>query len=218
VERQNSSGAKHRSSTTTKLNGRSCLHCAHRRRGLHPGYKLLCRLLRRTVAWTFTDTQSRSNLLGLWRLQEVLEVTVFREDIIERLIDNIVRGCFNFVQCDRKSPTFGSENKGVRSEISALTAQSFRLLALLQLRSFGLLCRIAVARQLRSGNLLIYSLELAITPPLSVPQSSVSAPVPQTESDSESSPFSDLLYLLHFSQPAEQHHAQSGSFLRPRIG
>ena len=29
----------------------------------------------------------------MWRLQEVLEVTVFREDIIERLIHNIVGGC-----------------------------------------------------------------------------------------------------------------------------
>jgi predicted methyltransferase MtxX (methanogen marker protein 4) len=29
----------------------------------------------------------------LRRLEKVLKVTVFREDIIERLIDNIVRGC-----------------------------------------------------------------------------------------------------------------------------
>src|SRR5882762_6176138 len=82
VECQNSSGAKHRSCTTTKLNGRSCLHCAHRSRGLDPGCKLLCRLLRRTVARAFTHTQSGDNLLGVCRLQEVLEVTVFREDII----------------------------------------------------------------------------------------------------------------------------------------
>jgi hypothetical protein len=33
------------------------------------------------------------NLLGVWRLQEVLEVTVFGEDIIEGLIHNIVGGC-----------------------------------------------------------------------------------------------------------------------------
>ena len=29
----------------------------------------------------------------MWRLQEVLEITVFRKDIIERLIHNIVGGC-----------------------------------------------------------------------------------------------------------------------------
>ena len=72
----NSSGAKHRSCTTTKLNGRSCLHCAHRSRGLDPGCKLLCRLLRRTIARAFSHTQSGGNLLGVCRLQEVLEVAV----------------------------------------------------------------------------------------------------------------------------------------------
>src|SRR5271157_1788739 len=62
---QNSSGAKHRSCTTTKLNGRSCLHCAHRSRGLDPRCKLLCRLLRRTIARAFSHTQSGGNLLGV---------------------------------------------------------------------------------------------------------------------------------------------------------
>jgi hypothetical protein len=41
----------------------------------------------------FTDAQRGSNLLGLWRLQKVLEVTVLREDIVERLVHNIVGGC-----------------------------------------------------------------------------------------------------------------------------
>src|SRR5208283_3386889 len=86
-------GAKHRSRTTTKLDGRSCLHCAHRSRGLDPGCKLLCRLLRRTIARAFSHTQSRGNLLGVCRLQEVLEVPVFGEDIVERLVHNIIRGC-----------------------------------------------------------------------------------------------------------------------------
>src|ERR1700687_6449122 len=95
VECQNSSGAKHRSCTTTKLNGRSCLHCAHRSRGLDPGCKLLCRLLRRTIARAFSHTQSGGNLLGVCRLQEVLEVAVLREDIVERLVHNIIRGCVN---------------------------------------------------------------------------------------------------------------------------
>ena len=72
---------------------RSCLHRSHRRRGFHPGYKLLCRLLGRTIARAFTDTQSRRNLLGLRRLEEVLEVTVLREDIVQRLVHNIVGGC-----------------------------------------------------------------------------------------------------------------------------
>src|ERR1700683_1827551 len=76
VECQNSSGAKHRSCTTTKLIGRSCLHCAHRSLGLDPGGKLLGRLLRRTIARAFSHTQSGGNLLGVCRLQEVLEVAV----------------------------------------------------------------------------------------------------------------------------------------------
>jgi len=45
------------------------------------------------IGRAFTDTQHRGNLLGVCRLQEILEVTVFREDIIERLIHNIVGGC-----------------------------------------------------------------------------------------------------------------------------
>src|SRR5271157_5036096 len=90
---QNSSGAKHRSCTTTKLNGRSCLHCTHRSRGLDPRCKLLRRLLGRTIARAFSHTQSGGNLLGVCRLQEVLEVAVFREDIVERLVHNIVGGC-----------------------------------------------------------------------------------------------------------------------------
>jgi len=76
VECQNSSGAKHRSCTATKLNARSCLYSTHRSRGLHSGYKLPCRLLGRTIGRAFTDTQRRGNLLGGWRLQEVLKVTV----------------------------------------------------------------------------------------------------------------------------------------------
>ncbi len=63
-------------------------------RGLHPGYKLLRRLLSaRTIARPFTDAQSGSNLLGLRRLQKVLKVAVLREDIVERLVHNIVCGC-----------------------------------------------------------------------------------------------------------------------------
>src|SRR5437867_2083444 len=54
VECQNSSGAKHRFGSTPKLTVGSRLHRTHRKRGLHPGYKLLCRLLRRTIAWAFT--------------------------------------------------------------------------------------------------------------------------------------------------------------------
>src|SRR5208282_4870033 len=84
---------KHRFGSTTKLTAGSRLYRPHRRRGFHPGYKLPCRLLCRTIVRAFTDTQSRRNLLGLRRLEKVLEVTVFREDIIERLIDNIVGGC-----------------------------------------------------------------------------------------------------------------------------
>src|SRR5439155_14718228 len=90
VECQLSSGAKHRFATTTKLNAGSRLYRSHRSGGLHPGYKLLRRLLSRTIARTFTDTQSGSNLLRLRRLEEVLKVTVLREDIVQSFVHNIV--------------------------------------------------------------------------------------------------------------------------------
>src|SRR5271157_1814372 len=96
VECLNSSGAKHRSCSGTKLNAGSRLHYSHRSRGLHPRSKLLRRLLRlilRIFIWAFTDAQRRGDLLGLWRLQKVLEVAVLREDIVERLVDHIVGGC-----------------------------------------------------------------------------------------------------------------------------
>src|ERR1700722_4042409 len=83
-------------------------------------------------------------------------------------------------------------------------------------RPFSQLCRCSFRRHLRL-------LSWDITPPLSVPQSSVPAPVPQTRSDSESSPFSVLLYflhlhLLHFSRPGEQSRGQTGSSPRPWDG
>src|ERR1700674_5513113 len=60
---------------------------------LHPCYKLLCRLIRRTIARTLTDTQCRRNLFGLRRLQKILKVAVFREDIAERFVHYIAGGC-----------------------------------------------------------------------------------------------------------------------------
>src|SRR6185437_1969329 len=51
----------------------------------------------------------------------------------------------------------------------------------------------------------------AITPPVSFPQSLVPAQVPQIESGSESSPFSDLPLLLCLSQPAAQSRARTCS-------
>src|ERR1019366_1516994 len=79
VECPNSSGAKHRSCSATKLNAGSRLHYPYRSRGLHPGSKLLRRLVRlilRISIRAFTDAQRGSDLLGLWRLQKVLEVAV----------------------------------------------------------------------------------------------------------------------------------------------
>src|ERR1700687_3685961 len=50
VECQNSSGAKHRAGTTSKLNPGSRLQYGYRIRRLHPSYKLLWRPLRRTIS------------------------------------------------------------------------------------------------------------------------------------------------------------------------
>jgi hypothetical protein len=54
----------------------------------HVGQGQLC-----TIARAFTDTQSGRRRLGLWCLEEILEVMVFREDIVQRFVHNIVRGC-----------------------------------------------------------------------------------------------------------------------------
>src|ERR1700674_4384025 len=56
-----------------------------------------------------------------------------------------------------------------------------------------------------------FAINSAVTPPLSFQQWLVPAPVPQTESGNESSPFSGLPWLLHPCQPAAQSHAQTGS-------
>src|ERR1039458_2142785 len=82
VECHNSSGAKHRSCSGTKLNAGSRLHYPYRSRGLHPGCKLPRWLLRRAfgiLVRTPTDAQRGSNLLGLWRLQRSEERRVGKE-------------------------------------------------------------------------------------------------------------------------------------------
>src|SRR5579864_9457832 len=95
VECQNSSGAKHRSCTATKLETQSRLHRAHRRRGFHTANDLFPRLLGGTIGYSFPNTQSRSNLLRLRSLQELLKITVFREDIVQRLVHDVVSGCLD---------------------------------------------------------------------------------------------------------------------------
>src|SRR5581483_1208861 len=95
VECQNSSGAKHRSCIATKLDARSRLHRPHRRRGFHPTNALLPRLLGRTIGYGFPNTQSRSDLLRLRSLQEFLKITVFRENIVQCFVDNVVSGCLD---------------------------------------------------------------------------------------------------------------------------
>src|SRR5579862_7133265 len=50
VECQNSSGAKHRSCSGTKLHGGSCFGYPNRSRGLHPSHSFFAVLLSRTVS------------------------------------------------------------------------------------------------------------------------------------------------------------------------
>jgi hypothetical protein len=68
-------------------------------------------------------------------------------------------------------------------------------------------------QKVESGRVL-FSISSVITLPLYVPQSLAPAPVPQTESDSESSPFSDLPLLLRLSQPVAQSRAQTDTSQR----
>src|ERR1700677_3436400 len=118
------------------------------------------------------------------------------------------------LHCDRRSPISDSENKGMRSETSALLPRVSGSCPFTSLGPSGCFAGLPSLASSAVGNSSSILLSSAITPPLSVSQSSVSAPVPQTGSDSEPSPFSDLLYSPHFSHLAEQYHARSGSFPR----
>src|SRR5581483_4123827 len=96
------------------------------------------------------------------------------------------------LHCDRKSPISDSENNGTGFEISvALSRVSgcWPFTSLGPWGSFGGNAALANSAVGTSSSVLFNS---AITPPLSFPQSLEPSLVPQTESDSESSPSSDL--------------------------
>src|ERR1700730_2362500 len=94
MECQNSSGAKHRCGPATDSYGGSCLQSHHNSRGLYRGLRAVCRLLCKGLCcvWSrrLANAQRRCDLLRLWRLQEVLKVAIFGEDIGESLLDNII--------------------------------------------------------------------------------------------------------------------------------
>ena len=85
--------------------------------------------------------------------------------------------------------------------------------ARLPTRTFTSLALRLLGAVLRQSAVVSSSLVLSssIMPPLSFPQSLVSAPVLQIENGSESSPFLDLPCSLGLFQAAAQSHAQSGS-------
>src|SRR5271168_1865411 len=99
MECQDSSGAKHRCGPATDLNGgscpRSCRYCHWNRYGLNGGNGLLsCRLY---CFWSrhFSDAKCGSDLSCLRRLQELLEVTIFGENIGQSLLNYIVGASTN---------------------------------------------------------------------------------------------------------------------------
>src|SRR5262249_53686910 len=55
-----------------------------------PAATFFPRLLGRTIGPNLPNTQSRCNLL---RLRSLQEITIFRKDIVQRLVHNIVGGC-----------------------------------------------------------------------------------------------------------------------------
>src|SRR6185295_9970688 len=122
------------------------------------------------------------------------------------------------LHCDRKSTISGSENNGIDSGTAAAPFRGFGSWPFTSLGPSGCFAGMSSLAKAELGSSSSILCSSAITPPLSFPQSLVPAPDPQTESGSESSPFSDLLYLLHFSQPGEQSHAQTGSSPRPGDG
>src|ERR1017187_4837000 len=107
------------------------------------------------------------------------------------------------IHCDRNSPISDSENRGIDSEAMAVRSKAFGLFVSTSPGSSSCFGEPFFARSM--------VLSSSIMPPLSFPQLLVPAPVLQIESGSESSPFSDLPWLLGLSQAAAQSHAQSGS-------
>src|ERR1035437_2418282 len=124
----------------------------------------------------------------------------------------------SLLHCDRKSTISGSANNGMDSEIAATLSRGFGSWPFTSLGPSGCFAGMSSPANSAVGSSSSILLSSATTPPLFFPQSSVPAPVPQIVSVSESSQFSDLLYLFHFSQPGEQSHAQIGSSPRPGDG
>src|ERR1700687_4963125 len=113
------------------------------------------------------------------------------------------------LHCDRKSPISDSENKGIGFETASALSGVSGSWPFTSLGPSGCFGGIHAKSAIITSSSFVFS--SAITPPLSFPQSLVPAPVPQIESGSESSPFSDLPLLLRLSQPAAQSHVQTGS-------
>jgi hypothetical protein len=60
---------------------------------LRPVRRLLCERLRCFWRWRLADAKRGYNVLRLRRFQELLKLTVFRENAGERLLDNIICRC-----------------------------------------------------------------------------------------------------------------------------
>ena len=112
------------------------------------------------------------------------------------------------------SPIFRFRKQGRRlRNCSSLSIRSFQLLAFYQLGPGGLLfaqCHSSPGRAVVSSASFVFSssAHYATSP---FPQPLVPAAAPQTESGSESSPFSDLRGFPRLSQVVAQSHAQNGS-------
>src|ERR1700678_373283 len=122
------------------------------------------------------------------------------------------------LHCDRKSPISDSENKGIGSETGTPPSGVSGSWLFTSLGPSSCVSGLPFPATSAVGNSSSILFSSAITPPLSVPQSLVPAPVPRTGSDSESSPFSDLLYLPHCFQLGGRSHARTGSSPRPWDG
>src|SRR5580658_4808657 len=119
-----SSGAQRRWWPATDSHGGSCLQSRHYCWGLcavgRAGCRLLCGRLRRFYGWHLANAKGRRNLLRLWRLQELLKVTILGEDIAKRLLHDIigagmdVSGVLIDLRCSRvRQPNRGADLFGL---------------------------------------------------------------------------------------------------------
>jgi hypothetical protein len=131
MEYRDSSGAQHRSGFATLVDAGSCLRSHHRCCRLGHRLRHRNRLPSRRFGWLIggrpTHTQRGRNPLGFRRLQELLKVAVFLEDIGERLLNYIDGGSAD--KCRKLIDSSCSQIRQSNGRANAAVLRGFRAVA-----------------------------------------------------------------------------------------